>query len=395
MLGVAGAVSIGDRLVATSVVGSDPALDEALKMASGLPEGIDRITTARGSYLVKVIRTGPAATAARVAWLVPYHQQADKTRLLRILVWAPRGPGRPALSASSRNVTTKPWRIHVSKLPHHKAAMRGSIVGLAMLLFAWPRAGVAGESDVEELRREVRSLQVQVQALRTAIAESAEFDRQKAAMLTRVLKNTATAGDAAAAKTAEAPRPAPVVVEAPPTSPRRAEAVASPPARKSAPPPPAEPAAGMIRGRIAVPGGEAVAYVYVENVMAPPVRGQHATIEQSGKKFMPGWAVVQRGTTIAFPNKDNIYHNVFSMSPGNSFDLGLYNSSTEGKTHTFSESGPVDVYCNIHPQMAASVLVVPNRHYAKVKADGSFEIAGVPSGRRKIVAWAPGYEADL
>ena len=147
---------------------------------------------------------------------------------------------------------------------------------------------------------------------------------------------------------------------------------------------------GAIRGRINVPGGEAVAYVYVENVLAPPVRGQHATIEQSGKRFMPGWAVVQRGTTVAFPNKDNIYHNVFSMSPGNAFDLGLYNSSSEGKTHTFSEPGPVDVYCNIHPQMAASVLVVPNRYYAKVKADGSYELAGVPSGRRKIVAWSPG-----
>jgi len=269
--------------------------------------------------------------------------------------------------------------------------MRASIVGLAVLLVAWPRVSAAGESDVEELRREVRALQVQVQALRTALAESAELDRQKAAMLTRVLKNTATAADTASAKTAEAPRPAPApVVETPPPPPRRAEAAAPPPARKSAPPPPPEPAAGVIRGRIAVPGGEAVAYVYVENVIAPPVRGQHATIEQSGKKFMPGWAVVQRGTTIMFPNKDNIYHNVFSMSPGNSFDLGLYNSSTEGKSHTFSEAGPVDVYCNIHPQMAASVLVVPNRHFTKVKADGSYEIAGVPSGRRKIVAWSPG-----
>ena len=113
-------------------------------------------------------------------------------------------------------------------------------------------------------------------------------------------------------------------------------------------------------------------------------------IEQSGKKFVPGWAVVQRGTSITFPNKDNIYHNVFSLSAGNSFDLGLYNSGGEPKSHTFNEAGPVDIYCNIHPQMAASVLVVPNRHYAKVKPDGSFEIAGVPSGRRKLVAWAPG-----
>jgi hypothetical protein len=101
MLGVAGAVSIGDKLIATSatgldgraVPGADAALDEALKLASGLPEGVDRVTTARGSYLVKVIRTGPAATAARVAWLVPYHHQIDKTRLLRLLVWAPLALG--------------------------------------------------------------------------------------------------------------------------------------------------------------------------------------------------------------------------------------------------------------------------------------------------------------
>ena len=87
---------------------------------------------------------------------------------------------------------------------------------------------------------------------------------------------------------------------------------------------------------------------------------------------------------------DNIYHNVFSLSSGNSFDLGLYNSGGEAKTHTFTEPGSVDVYCNIHPQMAASVLVVPNKLFAKVKPDGTFEIAGVPAGRRKVAAWAPG-----
>jgi plastocyanin len=133
--------------------------------------------------------------------------------------------------------------------------------------------------------------------------------------------------------------------------------------------------------------------VYVENVLAPAVKGQRKVIEQSGKKFVPNWAVVQRGTAISFPNNDNIYHNVFSLSAGNSFDLGLYNSGGEPKAHTFTESGPVDVYCNIHPQMAASVLVVPNKYFAKVKPDGSFELPSVPTGRRKVVAWAPGSRA--
>jgi plastocyanin len=260
-------------------------------------------------------------------------------------------------------------------------------VALAALLVAWPRAGVAADNEVEELRREVRALQAQVQALRSAIAEAAELDRQKAAVLGKALKNGPSD---TAMRPSEPPRPLAEDLPAPPPPSRRAEAVAS--SRKSAapPPPPPPPAAGVIRGRVAVPGGEPVAYVYVENVLAPPVRGTQVTIEQSNKQFMPGWAVVQRGTTISFPNKDNIFHNVFSLSPGNSFDLGLYNSSAPGKTHTFSESGPVEVFCNIHPQMAASVLVVPNRHYVKVKADGSYELAGVPSGRRKIVAWSPG-----
>jgi len=147
---------------------------------------------------------------------------------------------------------------------------------------------------------------------------------------------------------------------------------------------------GEIRGKVAVPPGEPVAYVYVENVEDPAVHGKRVAIQQVGKKFVPAWAVVQRGTAIEFPNLDNIYHNVFSLSSGNSFDLGLYNSSAEAKGHTFNEPGAVDIYCNIHPQMAASALVVPNRHFAKVRPDGGFEIKGVPRGKRKVVAWAPG-----
>jgi len=283
-------------------------------------------------------------------------------------------------------------------------ATKAFVAGFAALLMAVPRAAWAGEAaDVEELRREIRQLQSQVQALKTAITEAAEFDRQRAALLTRALKNvgggSSETTSAPKSETA-APRASEPVAAAEPraagggsarreatareASPRRPVVVAPPAA------PPAEAAVGTIRGKIAVPSGEPVAYVYVENVLSPPVKGQHKVIEQAGKKFVPGWAVIQRGTSIAFPNQDNIYHNVFSLSSGNQFDLGLYNSGGEPKTHTFTEAGAVDVYCNIHPQMAASVLVVPNRLFAKVKPDGSFEIPGVPTGRRKVVAWAPG-----
>jgi len=267
------------------------------------------------------------------------------------------------------------------------------VAAFAAILMAVPRAAWAADSsEVEELRREVRQLQVQVQGLRTAIAEAAEFDRQRATLLTKALKNLGSISSESKAEPASPRASAPAPASPPAASPpARAESTASP--RRSSPSASVAAApdvGGTIRGKVAIPSGEPVAYVYVENVLAPAVKGQHKVIEQAGKKFVPNWAVVQRGTAIAFPNNDNIYHNVFSLSANNAFDLGLYNSGGEAKSHTFTEPGPVDVYCNIHPQMAASVLVVPNKHFAKVKADGSFEIPGVPSGRRKIVAWAPG-----
>ena len=281
-------------------------------------------------------------------------------------------------------------------------ATKALMAAFTALLMAVPRAAWAGESsEVEELRREIRQLQTQLQGLRTAISEAAEFDRQRAALLTRALKNLGTVpaesgsskGEPAAPRASEPPSAPPAA--RPPAAPSaRAEASAGSARRSSGSKAPAEPSAepavGTIRGKLTVPAGEPVAYVYVENVLAPAVKGQRKVIEQAGKKFVPNWAVVQRGTSIAFPNMDNIYHNVFSLSSGNSFDLGLYNSGGEVKTHTFTEPGAVDVYCNIHPQMAASVLVVPNKHFAKVKGDGSFEIQGVPTGRRKVVGWAPG-----
>jgi len=275
----------------------------------------------------------------------------------------------------------------VSKPMSPRMSPRILAAGLVAACFALPRLALGAEpSDVEDVRHELRQLQAQVQALRAALADAAELDKQRAAVLTRALKNLPAVPESGAApppkSEAAAPPPRPFAAAAP-----RAEASAAVSVHRSAV---SETSLGAIRGKVEVPAGEPVAYVYVENILAPAAKGDRKVIQQSGKKFIPGWAVIQRGTAIAFPNNDNIYHNVFSLSAGNAFDLGLYNSGGEAKAHTFTEAGPVDVYCNIHPQMSASVLVVPNRYYAKVKPDGTFEIAGVPTGKRKVVAWSPG-----
>ena len=223
------------------------------------------------------------------------------------------------------------------------------------------------EPRIEELQREVRALEARLQVLDTAARELAQLTVRTAEFLSRVLSDE---GDAT------------------PIASERAKPSTTASAPRRVPRAPKD--LGTVRGRVKLPEGEPIAYVYVENVFAPPVRGKKVVIDQKNKSFTPGWAVVRRGTTIEFPNRDNIYHNVFSHASGNSFDLGLYNSASPAKAHTFQSAGAADIYCNIHPSMAASVLVVPNDLYAKVRADGTFDIEHVPSGQRKIVAWSPG-----
>lgn len=275
-----------------------------------------------------------------------------------------------------------------------------------LCMSAAPAFAADSAADIDDLRREIRALRSEVQGLRLVLSELAELDRQRANAISRALEGSGAAGSSGSGRVSEAPgldrrggdtklvstessKAEPQVSEA---GARRNTAAKSGSSNGSKGD--SNAGAGTVVGRVSVPEGEPVGYVYVENVYGAPLKNESVVIEQSKKQFSPGWAVIQKGTTVKFPNLDNIYHNVFSRSPGNSFDLGMYNSSDEPKSHTFFEPGPVDVYCNIHPRMSASVLVVPNRHFVKVKADGTFQLDGVPAGKRKVVAWAPGSVAS-
>lgn len=247
-------------------------------------------------------------------------------------------------------------------------------------------AQTADPASPEEMAKELRQLRAKLQQVRAALAESADFDRMSAEAVTRA-RRLLDGGEAPAANESGAPSlPDRSGGKADPAA--KGVAVAGTAARRRAPAPVVE-ATGSVKGKVVVPPGEPVAYVFVENIRGPATSGK-VTIEQVRKQFVPSWAVVQRGKTIEFPNLDNIYHNVFSLSADNSFDLGLYAAGGEVKSHTFVEPGVVDIHCNIHPSMASSVLVVPNRFFTRVNANGTFELQGVPSGRRKIAAWAPG-----
>ena len=131
-------------------------------------------------------------------------------------------------------------------------------------------------------------------------------------------------------------------------------------------------------------------WVYVDLVRGSPAHGKTLEIKQKDKQFSPRAAVVLRGTNVVFPNLDPVYHNVFSTSDRNSFDLGAYRAGETPRSVVLSTPGVVDVFCNIHSRMTASILVTPSPLYAKVNADGTFKIENVPTGVRKLVAWSPG-----
>jgi len=124
--------------------------------------------------------------------------------------------------------------------------------------------------------------------------------------------------------------------------------------------------------------------IYVESSKARPKAGKEVVTMKS-KAFTPHVLAVGVGTTVEFPNEDPILHNVFSVSE-EGFDLGLYKRPKSG-SRTFDKPGVYTIYCNIHPQMSALVLVRDNPHFAKAAKDGSFRIEGVPAGEYKVRAF--------
>ena len=150
--------------------------------------------------------------------------------------------------------------------------------------------------------------------------------------------------------------------------------------------------AGTVRGRVAVvdkdgrPASDAAeAVVWIDGPKVRP-RPAGAKIVMKGKAFAPRIVVVPVGSSVEFPNDDPVFHNVFSVSGENRFDLDLYKRPKSGVAR-FEKPGLVRVYCNIHPQMSAFVLVRDNPFWARPAADGSFAIDDVPAGDWVVRAW--------
>jgi plastocyanin len=142
--------------------------------------------------------------------------------------------------------------------------------------------------------------------------------------------------------------------------------------------------------------GQAVIWLATKTraAAAAPMR---AEINTADKEFSPHVLVLPVGSTVTFPNHDPFNHNVFSLSEENPFDLGLYGRG-ETKAVKFSRPGIIRIFCNVHPQMSALVVVRDNPYYSQPSSDGSFTLDAVPAGRYTLHAWherAPEISRDL
>lgn len=134
------------------------------------------------------------------------------------------------------------------------------------------------------------------------------------------------------------------------------------------------------------PAEDTVVYLMSEKTPGMPLKQPQTQIDQINKTFVPLVSVVQRGTRIQFPNKDNIRHHVYSFSKAKKFEIKLY-ADTPAKPILFDQPGYVAMGCNIHDTMIAHLLVVESPYFAVADRTGRAVINDVPPGNYSLIAW--------
>lgn len=218
----------------------------------------------------------------------------------------------------------------------------------------------------------------------------------------------------------EAPAPAPVVPARIPPAPAKAiepkaavpvaatpkPAPLAPKAAKPTPVPevaPAKAVTNSVAGRLELVAGgregivagevaEGLVY-FLPKAGAPAPKPGSYTVDTRSKGFSPSVLVVPVGSTVRFPNRDSILHNVFSRTPGSTFDFGFYGPG-ETKQRVFSKPGLVIVNCNVHHNMRVDVVVLSTPYYTRPDRNGRYSLAGLPKGPGTLVFWHPRADAQ-
>ncbi len=148
---------------------------------------------------------------------------------------------------------------------------------------------------------------------------------------------------------------------------------------------------GSLTGNITVDGkpltGVGMVMLYPTGGGYPKRTPKVRLVEQRDKTFLPRLLAVPPGSTVAFPNYDGIYHNVFSLSATKKFDVGLYKDG-DSREIKFDKPGMVRLGCNIHAKMASFIFVVDAPAYVVVEPGKEYKFNALAPGKYKVKAWS-------
>lgn len=153
-------------------------------------------------------------------------------------------------------------------------------------------------------------------------------------------------------------------------------------------------AGGDVRGRVVLdlPGmqladvGPVVVYLAAEPGPAAPPPASTPELHQNDAAFAPSFLAIAAGQNVSMPNDDEIFHNVFSYSKPNDFDLGLY-AAGQTREVAFRHPGVVKLYCSIHESMNGSIFVAPTPFFDVAGEGGRFALRDIPPGAHRIRTW--------
>jgi plastocyanin len=134
------------------------------------------------------------------------------------------------------------------------------------------------------------------------------------------------------------------------------------------------------------PGGAVVVLRRTDGPTPRPRATRVKAVVQKDKMLRPHVLAVPVGATVEFRNEDELFHNVFSLSKPNDFDLGLYKSGAQ-REQVFGTPGPVHLLCNIHAAMNGWLYVSDSPWFAQADGNGRFTVKNVPAGAYEVEVW--------
>ena len=142
----------------------------------------------------------------------------------------------------------------------------------------------------------------------------------------------------------------------------------------------------MVKDGKGAPVSDAV--VYAESSATAARSGMRDVIDQRNKQFIPYVTALQVGTSVLFPNRDNIRHHVYSLSPAKRFELPLY-AGVPAEPVVFDHEGFVTLGCNIHDWMVAYIAVVATPYFQITGRDGHVALKDLAPGQYTVSVWHP------